>query len=395
MKVIHVITGLADGGAEASLFRLCVASNDHRHFVVSLGDEGKYGPMLRASGVGVECLGMPRGRVTPAALSKLFRVLRRERPDVVQCWMYHANLLGGVIARLAGIRAVLWGMHKSDLDPKRSSRGTRIVSWVCSKLSATVPAAIISCSQRAADLHIASGYAADGWTIVPNGYNTETFAPDETVVAPLREEWSVGPDETVIGMVARWNPQKDHRNLIEALSLLEKREHAGYRCILAGTGLTDDNHELTRLIDDHGLAERVLLLGPRADIVAVMNALDVHVLSSRFGEAFPNVVAEAMACGTPCVVTDVGDAAVIVGETGWVVPPANPEALATALEEALTAKADAASWTDRSSRCRARIVDRYSIARIAQAYEAAWEQVQPVGGAKPKGRTDAGATLGY
>jgi glycosyltransferase involved in cell wall biosynthesis len=170
--------------------------------------------------------------------------------------------------------------------------------------------------------------------------------------------------------VARWDPYKDHVNLIEALGLLAAQGQR-FMAMLVGTGMTPENRELMQHIAKAGLTERVRLLGPRTDVPAIMAALDVHVISSS-AEAFPNVVAEAMACGTPCVTTDVGDAAQIAGDTGWVVPPRNPQALAEALAQALTAQDDREAWATRQQRCRERIAENYSIEAMVQRYRAVW-----------------------
>ena len=331
MNILHIITGLSDGGAEAVLYRLCTHDTQNRHVVVSLMDLGKYGPLLQAAGVAVHGLGMPRGRVTPGGLLCLWRLLRAQRPDVVQTWMYHADLIGGVVARLAGVPAVCWGLRNTALEPGASTRSTIWVARLCAWLSRPVPRAIVSCSREAVRVHRALGYAAEKFVVISNGYDLTRFTPDVDARQRLRTAWGIDDGMPLIGMVARLDPQKDHATLIAALARLAQAGTA-FRCVLVGGGVDAGNAALREAIGTAGLHAFVRLLGRRDDIPAVMNALDLHVLSSR-GEAFPNVLAEAMACGTPGVTTDVGDAALIVGDTGWVVPPRDTDALARALEK--------------------------------------------------------------
>lgn len=330
MHVAHIITGLNDGGAEAVLYRLCTHDEQDRHTVVSLMDEGKYGPVLRKAGIDVHCLHLPRGRLRPAAPWRLWRLLRALDPDVVQTWMYHADLIGGLAARLAGQRAIVWGIHHTTLEPGKSSRATIAIAHVLARLSRRVPCRIAVCAQRAVAVHGELGYDTGRMVVIPNGYDLARFAPDAAARARLRAQWQVPEGVPLLGMVGRFDPLKDHANLIRALGLLKGRG-IDVACVLVGTGVDAGNTALRQQIEDAGLSAQVRLLGRRDDVPAVMNALDLHVLPSA-GEAFPNVLAEAMACGTPCVTTDVGDAALIVGDTGWVVPPRNPGALAAALE---------------------------------------------------------------
>jgi glycosyltransferase involved in cell wall biosynthesis len=186
MDVTHIITGLNDGGAEAVLYRLCTHDGAHRHTVISLMDEGKYGPLLRAAGVEVLCLDMPRGHLRPRALWRLWHWLRTQRPDVVQTWMYHADLLGGVVARLAGIRAVVWGIHHTTLEPGESSRATRLIARLLARLSRRVPRRIVACAGRGVQVHGALGYDTARMRVVPNGYDLARFAPDPGSRARLR-----------------------------------------------------------------------------------------------------------------------------------------------------------------------------------------------------------------
>lgn len=370
LRVVHVIAGLGDGGAEMVLVRLLRADRGHEHVVISLTDEGRHGPALRSGGVAVHVLGQRRGRFSPSAWLHLARLLRGLRPDVVQTWMYHADLLGGLAARAAGVRAVAWGVHSVGVD----SAATRLVVRLCALASRCVPRRIVCVSQAGARLHATLGYVRERLVVIPNGYDTAAFAPDAVAREALRRQWGLGPDTAVLGLVARWNVLKDHATLLAAFAGLRAPAGVDCRLVLAGVGLDAGNAELADLLERHGLSGRVLLLGPRADAAAVMSALDVHVLSSRV-EAFPNVVAEAMSCGTPCVVTDVGDAALIVGDTGWVAPPGDPAALAAAIGSALAARADGPGWSRRRQAARARIVDNFGLEAVVERYGRLWSEV--------------------
>ncbi len=372
MRVLHIITSLDDGGAEAVLYRLVTHDPLDCHYVVSLTGEGKYGPLLLERGVVVTAMNMPRGRMTFAGLKGLWRVLRSVRPDVVQTWMYHADLIGGLAARLAGM-PVVWGIRNTTLAPGQSSRITIWVARACAWLSRLVPARIVVCAQAAQKVHAELGYDAARMVVIPNGYDLGRFRPDVEARQRLRQQWGVHDGMALLGMVARFDPYKDHANLLAALEQVAKSVE-NFQVVLVGTGMTENNAELVSLIQRHGLNGHVRLLGPRSDIPDVMLALDIHVLSSS-AEAFPNVLAEAMACGTPCVTTDVGDAALIVGDTGWLVPPRNHEALADALVQALAARQEAPSWQSRQNRCRKRIVSQFDIDVMAQRFRAVWEEV--------------------
>lgn len=372
MSILHIITGLNDGGAEAVLYRLCSNDSAAQHYVVSLMGTGKYGPLLQAAGVKVFCLNMPRGQVTVNGLRKLWRLLRQIRPEVVQTWMYHADLIGGVIAKLAGVRQVFWGIRHSTLDTKQSKRSTILVAKLCARISSRVPSTIICCAQKALEVHRELGYAPEKLKVIPNGYDLARFRTNENARIRLRTEWNIG-SRWLIGMVGRFDPLKDHENLLNALAIIKSRG-VDFCCMLVGRGLDQDNTQLIAWLTERNLISEVKLLGQRTDVPDVMNALDVHMLSSS-SEAFPNVVAEAMACGTPAVVTDVGDAAVIVGETGWIVPPKNAEALADALLQVRAAMNDEAGWQVRCIAARQRVEDLFSLDRMIKNYHVAWNVI--------------------
>lgn len=378
--ICHIITDLADGGAEAVLYRLSIFPQPgYRHIVITLGPEEKYAPMLRAAGITTYCLGLSRGRLTVSAFLRLVKLLRREKPDAVQTWMYHANLVGGMAARMAGCRNVVWGIRHGRLVPEATRRNTRLVNWLCARLSRIVPLHIVACAESARLAHQEYGYSAAKFVIIPNGYETAQFTPDAEAGTAIRAELGIDcnrPDHPapvigpVIGMVGRWHPDKDHANLLAAFAVIAQ-QFPGAQLVLAGTGCSPDNAALMALLHDHGIADGVHLLGRRNDIPAIMNALNLHVLSSR-SEAFPNVVAEAMACGTLCVVTDAGDAALIVGDTGWVVPVRNSACLAKAIEQALNGHNDAKAWQARKVAARQRILADFSLASMVAQYHSVW-----------------------
>jgi len=366
--IVHIITGLHDGGAEAALYRLCTGDRNARHLVVSLMGPGKYGPLLQQAGIPVLSLDMPRGKIKLSALWRLRKFLSKTRPDAVQTWMYHADFLGGIAARAAGIRNLCWGIHNTTLTRGESSTATILISRLCAILSRFIPRAIICCAQKSAEVHADLGYRASIMHIVPNGYDLSQFHPDDRAGQSVRSELGLGR-EALIGFVARFDSQKDHRNLLGALHILRARRH-GVRCLLVGTGMDASNAALINMVDEFDLSDRIILLGRRDNVPAIMNALDIHVLSS-LAEAFPNVLAEAMACGTPCVSTDVGDASLIVGDTGWIVPRCDPEAMADTIGLALAERGTPA-WRQRQQNARHRIETRFSIEQMVAGYRAVW-----------------------
>lgn len=388
--VLHIITGLGPGGAEAVLYRLVSQQGSNwRAQVVSLGDEGVYGAKLRDQGVPVYCLEMPQGRVTPGGLIKLFRLIRDIRPNVVQTWMYHADVIGGVVGRFAGVQNVVWGVRASRLVGAKAN----FLPRVCALLSGRIPARIVSCSLRAQQVHVTLGYPSDKFHYVPNGYDLEVLKPDFAARITLRAELGIPLTSPVIGMVARWDPHKDHANLFSAMRLLWKRR-PDVRLVCVGKGMIYGNAHLRQLVTRSGGEGATHLVGSRNDIRAVMNALDIHVLSS-VAEGFPNTVAEAMACGTPCVVTDVGDAAEIVGATGWVVRPSDSIALSEALLTALESL-EVAGKEILGGHCRKRIDETYRLDRMVERYHCVWAQLDQVAGRKREvGNIDTDVVDGF
>jgi len=373
LRIVHIISGLGQGGAETVMHRLITADKGaNEHCVISMGSEGVFGPRLRQQGVPVHALGMRGAAGMAKGLWRLHGLLRRLQPDVVQTWMYHADFVGGVMARLAGIKAVSWGIRNSGADLHKGSSSARLFSWLCARASFLVPGVIVACAENAAQRHSQWGYRGDRMLVIPNGYDLSQWQPDALSRDQVRKEWGVPADAPVVGSVARWNPLKDHENLIDAFALCAQRRPE-LRCVLIGQGMEISNTALLTLIDRHGLRSRVLLLGRRDDVPRLMNGLDVHVLSSR-AEGFPNVVAEAMATGVACVSTDVGDAAMIMGDAGWLAPPRNAPALSAAMEQALL-NLGTPEHAERLRRGRDRVESLFSLDAMVNAYRVVWRRL--------------------
>jgi glycosyltransferase involved in cell wall biosynthesis len=365
MRVTHVITSLGVGGAEMMLWKL-LSRLQQRGFqseVICVGAMGEVGPRILALGVPVHALGMSRSWPNPLALFELARRIRRFRPDVVQTWMYHANLLGSIACRIATGAPLVWSLHQSNLDPAVNRRRTLWVMRACARFSDRA-AAIVCCSEASRRPHAEFGYPTDKMQVIPIGFDVDLFRPDRSIRNQVRRELGVSSEAPLLGIVARFDVQKDHQTFVEAASHLAQRRPDA-RFLLCGTDITWQNRQLAMWIDDAGIRDRCLLLGRRDDVPRLMAALDI-LLSSSCGEAFPTVLGEAMACGVPCVVTDVGDSALIVGSTGRVVPRRDPRALADACMEMLNLSAEDRRRLGLQSR--ARIVNNFSLDAVAAAY---------------------------
>ena len=371
MQVLHIITSLSDGGAEAVLFRLCKFDKENNHTVISLMSEQKYGPMLDNIGVAVHTLNFSKGKIKVSGLFQLYRLIRQIKPDVVQTWLDHADLIGGIVARLAGIKNIVWGVHHTDLVKGESKISTILISRINAFLSYFVPKKIVYCAEEAKKAQEQIGYKKTKSVLVYNGYDVKDFVQNNFLGAAFRNELNISVDTFLIGHVGRYDPQKDLPNLVEAFSLLDKKKF-NFKVIIVGTNLDNNNLDLVFKLNENNLSERIQLLGRRNDIDAVMNGIDLFVLSS-LSEAFPNVLNEAMLCGTPCVTTNVGDAGKIVSDTGWVVSPKDSQAIANAIIEAAKEKQSNNSfWLQRQTACRKRVVENFSLEKMVKEYKEVW-----------------------
>jgi glycosyltransferase involved in cell wall biosynthesis len=382
LSMVHVITGVTMGGAEMMLFRL-LARCDRSRFsptVLSLLAPGAVGERISAVGVPVLTLGMRQERPLSRAMLRLIPIARSLRPSLLQGWMYHGNLAASACALLSGRRLpVIWNVRHSLHDLRCENRLTRGFIRLGAALSASTRAIIYN-SRLSASQHEALGYDADRTVVIPNGFDCRLFRPRPEMAQRLRHEAGIDPGRVVVGMVARYHPQKDPFSLIKATALLAQRG-VDVHLLIIGTDFDAGNAPVVRAIAQAGLAGRISLLGERHDIPDLVAGLDIATLPSAWGEGFPNVLGEAMACGVPCVATDIGDSAWIIGRTGIVVPPRDPEALAEALARLVALGDDGRRQLGAAAR--ARVIEHCEVddivARYAALYER-WSEAVPVRG---------------
>lgn len=369
VKVIHIITELEQGGAEAMLSNIVLtatASDPHeqQHEVISLGPLGTIGARLRAKGIVVRALGLRAPVHGLAAIVRLVGLLREAGPGiVVQTWMYHADLIGGIAARLAGQRLLVWNVRQTGLGAQDIRWLTRLVVRACALTSRWLPKCIVSNSSMAVEVHARVGYKKSLFTLIPNGFDTTYFKREHEAGRELRRAWGLHDNHIVIGMVARLDPQKDHPNFIAAASAVAARL-ADARFVLVGRGVTS-SRELRVRIAENGLEDHFVLEEQRDDIPAVMSALDIFCLSSR-AEGFPNVLGEAMACETPSVTTDCGDARAVIGDAALVAPIADAGELAQRILR--VAELDAAKRRSLGRTQRIRIEELFDINKVWKQY---------------------------
>lgn len=365
VRVLHVITGLEQGGAEGMLTRLLLGLDrgafDQR--VVSLTERGVFGETIEAAGIPLASLGMTGFHTIPRTLQRLRRVIAEHRPDIVQTWLYHADLLGLVAARLAGDAAVAWNIRCAALAPGDVPRSTRWLIRLLARLSPR-PEAVLFNSVAGQQAHRAIGYRPRADLTIPNGFDLQRWHPDRRQRAAFRAEIGVADSVFLVGMVARYHRIKDHRCFLAAAERVRACS-ADVRFVLAGPGITWSNKALVSDIEEFGLRDCVILLGSRSDIAGMMTGLDCLVLTST-SEGFPNVLGEAMASGVPCVATNAGDAGLIIADTGKVVPVGDAEGIADGVLALMVGTLQERAAL--AARCRAHIEENFGIDRVLARY---------------------------
>ena len=373
IRVLHLITGLGLGGAETMLAKL-LERIDHDRFssaVVSMTGANAVAQRIEAAGVQVHSLGLSRGVPNPLGVPRLAAIIRQFQPDILQAWMYHANLLGLVAARTTRVPSLLWNIRSSDLDLQSVHRKLRVIIKAHALLARFTDTVIVN-SASGMRFHEALGHHPPRWKLIQNGFDLDHFRANPERRESGRARLGLDADGMAIGMVARLHAQKDHDTFIAAASALH-RTHPDAVFVLAGTGLDNGNPTLVDKLKRANILGQTRLLGEVSDTSTLFPSLDVNTLSSAYGEGFPNALGEAMSCEVPCVATDVGDSALLVKDTGRVVTPRAPEALAAAWRELIALGRE--QRLRLGAAARARIQEHFSLQGIVGEYETLYADV--------------------
>lgn len=357
------------------LYRL-IKGTDREKFqpsVISLTGDGTVSNLIRGLHIAVRSVNMQPGVPDLGAMFRVRDLLKSLEPDIIQTWMYHADLVGGVSAKLAGLGPVVWGMHHSSLSHEGLKSTTRWVARASALLSGHVPERIVCCSEATKVAHAKFGYARNKMEVITNGFDVRDYPEGEERAkdrAAVREELGIKGDDIVFGTVGRYHPVKDIPGMLAAFG--EACKGTSARLVLIGHGLTNANQELTSQIEGAGLKDQLILLGERDDVPRLLAGLDVFINSS-YSEAFSNAIGEAMLSSLPCVVTSVGDSAWMVGDSGRTVPAANSQELATALSSLYSMRQ--ADRERMGALARKRAVAEFSIESSVNRYQELYARV--------------------
>ena len=374
IRILHVINDLSIGGAEMMLYKL-LSRTDREKFdpaVISLAGMDKLGESIEKLGIRVFPVGMNPEAPRPTCVWRLLWTARRFEPALIQGWMAHGNLAAQFAAVFVPKPvSVLWNirqsLHSLAYEKPTTARAVKLGARLSGR-----PARILNNSRKSVAQHVAIGYRSDRTAVIPNGFDIESFTPSTQARSSVRSELGVAQDTLLIGRIGRYHPMKDYSSFLGAAALLLK-EYPDTQFVLAGKEVDWNNEDLRSQVQALRMVERVHLLNERLDMPRITAALDIATSSSAYDEGFPNVIGEAMSCGVPCVVTDVGDSMWIVGDTGRVGPPRDPEFLAQAWKGLITLGAEGRNRLGRSAR--SRVKRCFSLASVVDQYESLYESV--------------------
>lgn len=366
IKIVHIITGLGSGGAENMLYKLIKYSDKSKYYheVISLMDEGIIGKRIRDEGVKIHSLNVSKAKIFKSILNA--RRICKDF-DIINTWLYHADIFGFLIAKILLTKKLIWNIRHSNLDKDANKSRTLMIVKINALLSKKLDCITFN-SNKALDTHLAIGYKNKDTIVIPNGFELDKYSFNEENREILRKSLNIVKESKALITVGRWDIQKDYETLFKALNEM-KNEHTNFKMIMVGTKLDEHNRELCDLALQYDLRDELMLLGRRNDISELLSAADCYI-SSSLGESFSNSIGEAMACALPCIVTDVGDSKQIVGETNDVVKAKDSKGLAEAICKFLEKPESLRNFNSRN-----RVIENFDIQKVVKDYERNFQDV--------------------
>lgn len=361
MRITHLIPSLESGGAEATLYRLVFSDNTNEHIIISLKNKGFYGKRLQQLGIKIYFLNIQNNLLN---IFKIIQLLKKERPDVLQTWLYYCDFIGTIFGKVLKIKKIIWSVHYNIIEKSNVHLTMRICFFFLKKFFCFIPNKIVFCAESAKYHHTRNGYPLSKSIVISNGVDCNIFK-----IKKYNNKKRLLKKIFTLGFVGRFTPEKDLPTLFKSLNLLLIR---GFKIqlICIGKNMSKYNAELVQLLNKFAIHKITKLKGEKKNLTYWYNLFDVLLLPSRM-EAFPNVLPEAMACGTPCIVTDVGDSKIIVDSTGWVVPPQNPKMLAEAILKAYKEKYNGKILLrKKNARYRAKML--FNLGDMVKKYQKVW-----------------------
>lgn len=360
-RLVLLARKLDQGGAERQIVALAKKLKERGRdiHVVLFYAGGVFDGELVSAGVPTHFVGKLGRWDAIGFLVRLVLIVRRLQPTRIYSFLDLPNILSALLHAAVGSPHLVWSIRAAGMEMHHYDWLSRLIQRLEAKLSRLADV-IVANSIAGKDWAVDRGFPSERVVVIENGIDTERFKFDAAGRERVRSEWKIGADETAIGLVARLDVMKDHRNFLQAGALLSASLH-NLRFVCVGGGAASYRTELEAFAQHLGIADRVIWAGPRSDMPSVLSSLDIACSSSSFGEGFSNAVAEAMACERPCVVTDVGDSARIVGEIGEVVLPRDSDALAEAITRMLTR---VEGNNDIGRQARSRIIAEFSVERM-------------------------------
>lgn len=377
MKVVHIISGLNSGGAEGVLYRLICHNKSNTHYVISLTDNGFYGELLKKKNIYLRCLNLKKNFNFILIFFKLLILLKKINPEIVQCWMYHGDIYGGLAAKLLGKKKIFWNIRNSDLNRKWANKSTILIAKICSYLSYIIPYKIISCSDKSTETHVKLGYCKKKFFLINNGFDKIKFNYSKKFRNKWKLKLNINNKHVVFGFIGRWNSQKDFETLFIAFKnfLDSAKDSKNIKLLLVGSLINSKNKNLLKKLTKYNLLSNILLVDETTSVNEILNVIDLGIFTSKGNEGFPNVIAEKMLTKIPCIVANVGDASKIVGNNGWVYKKNNwidlNKKINFVYKEFLFSKK---RWNERKVLSRKRIINYFSIGQMIRSYNKAWMQ---------------------